>query len=204
MGGFFHYMMCLTKPFLLRCKAVQFDMPSKHRDSIVVSLAQMRCPKVWNLSGSKNQFKEQYIIYDICWLDKPRPLSDVSGTKFYWCSVVLDRLPKVNSKVHWSGPAGNVVYRCHQQISAGGALRRAWPSGCSMEACVIICLVYAWFSAKLSKVLLCNWLLDRENGRSAGQYNWDYSRKGMDFLGNGGFAFHTQHVYTKSKTGSMI
>lgn len=28
----------------------------------------------------------------------------------------------------------------------------------------------------------------RENGRSAGQYDWDYSRKGMDFLGNGGFA----------------
>ena len=43
-------------------------------DSIVVSLAQMRCPKVWNLSGLKNQFKVRCTIYDICWLDKPRPL----------------------------------------------------------------------------------------------------------------------------------
>jgi len=51
-----------------------------------------------------------------------------------------------------------------------------------------------------------NWLFPcRQNGMSVGQYDWDYSKNGMDFLSNGGFASLTQNysIPFTAFTGSL-
>ena len=50
-------------------------------------------------------------------------------------------------------------------------------------------------STSYTSLLKC---LAREANRAVGQYDWDYSANGMNFLSNGGFAFESQLFFSNT------
>lgn len=44
----------------------------------------------------------------------------------------------------------------------------------------------------------------REHGLRVGQYDWEYSQRGMNFLSNGGFAWGSQNMSHHSKSSQLL